>query len=544
MARMIPDAILSADAPLSERRCFNALRDGLDGSYTVLYDVAWVGRRNHEGSQGQCDFLVLHPSHGLLVIEAKGGTPRRETDGRWFSAGTSGDHVIEDPYMQANRSKFALRDYLRESGNAAAADACWGHAVWFPDARAPGDCGPNAHTDITLDYRARDAAGEAVRCAFGYWEGGQDRPALTAPGLDRVVRALARPVTLRAPLAVAMQGEAAEERRLTEEQYRFLGAIDRQRRISISGPAGSGKTMLAMEQCRRFAAAGLSTLYVCFNRRLANFVARELTDVPNIIADTFHGLVDRLAADAGIALPPPDDRTSEYFDQSSADILFDIAGKTGRRFGALVIDEAQDFHDWWLTALEALLEDDSREVVFLDSNQQIFGREARASLLAHSLRLTVNCRTTREIHRALAPYHIGDATECTGPEGRPPKHIDVTSDRNEAREVQRELFHLTSEDEVPLNRIVILTPRRETSHWKEGDRMGNFSLTWNDGRDEESQVLCATIQSFKGMESDIVLITEMSKVHREQERQMWYTALSRARHHVVVFDMAQDGAAL
>ena len=38
----------------------------------------------------------------------------------------------------------------------------------------------------------------------------------------------------------------------------------------------------------------------------------------------------------------------------------------------------------------------------------------------------------------------------------------------------------------------------------------------------------------------VVLITEMSKVHRNQEREMWYTALSRARHHVVVFDLA-DG---
>jgi hypothetical protein len=113
----------------------------------------------------------------------------------------------------------------------------------------------------------------------------------------------------------------------------------------------------------------------------------------------------------------------------------------------------------------------------------------------------------------------------------------VSSDRNEAREVQRELFQLTNTEGVALCRIVILTPRRETSAWKEGQKLGNFTLTWQDKRDANSQVLCATIQGFKGMESDVVFLTEMSKVHASQASQMWYTALSRARHQVVIFQM-------
>ena len=540
MARIIPDIIVSPDAPASERKCFDALRDSLDASYTVLYDVAWLGRGDHEGSQGQCDFLVLHPERGVLVIETKGGTPRRDVGGQWYSSGADAEHAIEDPYQQANRSKFALRDYVRRSDNAAVANTCWGHAVWFPDAKAPNDCGPNAHPAITLDYGANDDPQVAIERAFDYWAGLERGPSPGNDAVARVVRALGRPVTLRVPLAVAIQAEAAEERRLTEEQYRLLGMIDRQKRVSISGPAGSGKTMLAMEQCRRFSAAGLRTLYVCYNLRLAGFVSGELEAVVGVTASNFHELVETMAVEAGITLPPNDERTSEYFNQQSADILFDIAAAGDPLFDALVVDEAQDFHDWWLTALEALLDSEGREVIFLDSNQQIFGRQGRTALLEESLRLTVNCRTTKAIHRALAQYHIGDAVDCTGPDGRAPKHIAVNSDRNETREVQRELFHLTSEDEIALNRIVILTPRHATSHWKEGQGLGNFRLTWDDRRNEGTQVLCATIQSFKGMESDIVLITEMSKVRESQEREMWYTALSRARHHVVVFDLAED----
>ena len=50
-------------------------------------------------------------------------------------------------------------------------------------------------------------------------------------------------------------------------------------------------------------------------------------------------------------------------------------------------------------------------------------------------------------------------------------------------------------------------------------------------------ILASSIQSFKGMESDVVFVTEMSKVHSSQAIQMWYTACSRARHQLEIFDL-------
>jgi hypothetical protein len=170
MERMVPDEFPESVTARSERRCYEALRDRLDGSYTVLYGVPWVGRDEHEGQQGECDFMVLHPDRGALVIEVKGGTVRRDAGGRWTSSGADGDHAIDDPYAQANRSKWALRDYVRRAGHTSAAAACWGHAVWFSDARAPGDCGPDAPPEITLDYTAAEDPQSRIERRMGTGE--------------------------------------------------------------------------------------------------------------------------------------------------------------------------------------------------------------------------------------------------------------------------------------------------------------------------------------------------------------------------------------
>ena len=68
MARMIPESFPAGTDSDAERRVYQAL-EGIDGSYTALYEVAWLGRGDYEGTQGQCDFLVLHPSYrGPLTV--------------------------------------------------------------------------------------------------------------------------------------------------------------------------------------------------------------------------------------------------------------------------------------------------------------------------------------------------------------------------------------------------------------------------------------------------------------------------------------------
>ena len=73
--RFFPDK-LSYFRCASEKSVFQALKRTLaDGEYAVFYSVPWWVK-DSEGvllREREADFVLIHPRHGLLLIEVKGG---------------------------------------------------------------------------------------------------------------------------------------------------------------------------------------------------------------------------------------------------------------------------------------------------------------------------------------------------------------------------------------------------------------------------------------------------------------------------------------
>ena len=111
---------------------------------------------------------------------------------------------------------------------------------------------------------------------------------------------LARDVELRAPLAQRFREEQGELLRLTSEQAALLARSGKTRRMRVTGCAGSGKTMLALEQARRWRSReDRRVLFVCFNRGLQRHL-RELEKDSGIAFWTFHSLCVHLARRAKV----------------------------------------------------------------------------------------------------------------------------------------------------------------------------------------------------------------------------------------------------
>ena len=122
MAQMFPDRIPQSmrDDPGREAECtlHTALQNALPDPWLVFASVGWVLRRRADGaSQGEADFLLAHPEHGIVVLEVKGGLIGYDAaSGEWTSKSfTDTVHSIKDPVEQAHRNRRAIEKKLGEA---------------------------------------------------------------------------------------------------------------------------------------------------------------------------------------------------------------------------------------------------------------------------------------------------------------------------------------------------------------------------------------------------------------------------------------------
>ena len=91
------------------------------------------------------------------------------------------------------------------------------------------------------------------------------------------------------------------------------------------------------------------------------------------------------------------------------------------------------------------------------------------------------------------------------------------------------------------SQILILAPHRaQTLGIEDGETLGPWALNatpdWWEG-DKTGQVRFGTVQGFKGLEADVVVYLAPAYRHQDGPR-LRYTALSRARHRVVILEQA------
>lgn len=554
----------------AEQRATARLRAALDASWHLYPNVRWLGHAapGRPLRDGEADLVLAHPEHGVLVLEVKAGPVSRDAQGRWWSG--SKQHV-PGPFEQVEASQHALLEKLTGLPNwRAGSEPLAGHAVAFPDVELASAgqgarlLGPDADARLVLD---RDAlrTPEAIRAwvgqAFGAWEDGQHRRMpLGAHGMA-VLDELLAPVTHLRPL---LRGDVAEAEptvvALTAQQCRVLDGLRSARRQEILGCAGSGKTLLAAEKARRLAREGFRTLVVCFNRPLA----RELQDrlAPDIAAtgrlevSTFHGLCERLAAEAGVLPAAPEPRDRPWFEETLPAALDAAIPTLGERYQAIVVDEGQDFADGWLESLQLLLSD-QRDVfyVFHDPAQALYRPDVVASLDLPRFELFEDCRSAGPIHALAARFGSSDlATVALRPEGRTPELIEAEPGPATLEALRKLLHRLVSDEQLRPREIAVLTgvALAHSDVWHA--RVFGNQVLWNGHVDEAGRVLglaaeavpdqpstvirCDTVHRSKGLDWPVVVLVELRPDDPRLER-LLYVGLSRARHHVVVIGSAE-----
>jgi hypothetical protein len=553
----------------AERLVEGLLRAALPDGARLYANVRILARSRPTGPahDGEADIVLVHPDNGLLVIETKAGEPSRDAGGRWYL----GSRRLErSPFAQAEAAKHDLvRAIEALDGWGPSRQLRSGHAVAFPHAdlgTLPAGhalLGPDVDRAIVLDAEALSDAAHTRRAlerAWAFWVGDGSRgDALSAAQVALIDELLAPSATLRRFLRRDVEDDRQRLLEASRSQLFVLNQNRTKRMADVVGPAGSGKSLVAVEKARRLARDGWRTLYVCFNQPLATTVLREIEADPaspdlKPTVTTFHRLCEQLGTRAGVLAPKPDPITQAWWDESLPRALEEALDRMpDERFHAVIVDEGQDFQLEWLVLLQLLLANEADGVfwVFHDPGQALRHDDVVGQLgLGEPLELFEDHRSPAPIGRLAGQFYRGPIEPLIVTEsGRAPETVEAAPGGPTVEAVRKTLHRVIHDEHVRPWDIVVLsaTTASKSAVWAHR-RFGNVEL-WNGAIDGAGQsrglpadevpdepmddgvVLFETVRRFKGLERPVVILCELPEAD-ERLDQLLYTAFTRATTHL------------
>lgn len=553
---MIPASIDPNTPSPGEKDVFQRLAsDPLASDWTVIHSLDLP----HHVRQisGELDFVVLIPESGILCLEVKAAATISRREGLWYyGQEPKGDR--RGPFRQASDGMHSLRERLVKRHPAVGSAVFWSAVVlpyasldfqseeWHPwqlidSARYRSASLAESCQNVLA--RAREFL--AAKPTAGWFD--PESPVPSATDCEAIVRVL-RPdfEAFQSPRERRRQ-VSAELKRYTEEQFTALDAMTHNPRVIFEGPAGTGKTLLAIESARRAAAEGKRTLLVCFNRLLGSWLRHETESLGDrVTASTLHS---HMLALASLDRPPRTERDfwEEELPLLALDRLLDAEG--GDPFDLVLADEAQDFlEERYLDVLDVrlagglsggewrLFGDFERQSIYGSESSSLDSFRSRRGAGAPVYSLRTNCRNTPRVAtlvRFLSHLDPDYSSVRRSDDGIEPQLRFHAGDDDAPGALVRALTELRAEGYKGRD-IVVLSARASGSS---AERVTD--QPWCDrmrplGDSTGGHTLYGTIHAFKGLESPAVVVTDLDEVSGPQAEALFYIAVTRPTERLVL----------
>jgi hypothetical protein len=515
--RMIPGQV-GPSASRAENQIFDLLRGLEVPGWTYAFHS--LNLPEHARKRVcEIDFLLLG-ERGLLVLEAKGGLVSRR-EGIWYTRDLRGisHRLKESPFEQASTAMFGLETKLSQrAGRHLTSSTVFGYAAVFPDVRFT-TVSVEWEPEMVLDSTCMNTNSLSLKLdqLGSFWENKPGpRRRLSHEDVERYLNLLRQDFELVPSLQHLGRTIEAELVALTELQYRALDSYSRNPRLIFEGGAGTGKTMLAAEICRRAKGVAGRVLLTCRSAVLAGFM-RAQPGLEKVVTVPFHQIVD---------IP-----------KESIDLV--------------VVDEAQDIiNSVDLRLLDRVLNGglaNGRWVLLLDSNNQrglvgSYDDDAMAKLRSYrptEIDLVDNCRNTVEIVTATQHRTGADLGVTTAGHG-----IEVTVVRGSPSSVTEKLINILvqlEDEQILMNEITLLSPYSFTnsvfaslpSNWR--SRIDVLDLV-RLRAPTPGRIGFAQVSDFKGLESPFVILESAKSAEASALRALLYVGMTRARAALWLID--------
>ncbi|CUI05709.1 Superfamily I DNA and RNA helicases [Janthinobacterium sp. CG23_2] len=379
-----------------------------DAPYRIYHGVHWTNVENGFSVFGEIDFIIVAPSGRMLLIEQKSGLLNETADGLV-------QHYEGKPRKVANHLMRSIKGLTERFGSELSID----YLLYCPDyiVRNPHLAGIDPRHII--DATSKDRLANVIRDILPVTDG--------APGeqFEKVTRFPGNMLSLRPDPSAMIGNAAAMVARLSGGLATWARRLEfAPFRLRVAGTAGSGKTQLALAEYGAAIDAGLSPLYVCYNRPLADHIER-LVPAGGRVA-TFHMLSDAFLRAQGHI---PNYAAPGVWDEIEARMAGAELPESWK-YDVLIVDEGQDFSIAWRDILLRMLKADGRAIWLEDPNQNLYGRPAVPLPGWVKLHSDNNFRSPRQIVDMLAsigavhppveagsPFKGADIEELMYPEG-------------------------------------------------------------------------------------------------------------------------------
>jgi len=553
MARMIPPYISGKDSPPGEVEIFDLLRtDDLAENWIVLHslDIAHHVRQ----VQGEADFVVIVPGGAVVCLEVKSHhSVSRDDKGLWRMGNDPPE--ARGPFKQASQAMHSIREQFRSSELLKSVPFV--SAVIFSRCQFEVES-PEWDSWQVIDERkirnqgicqAISGSVKSARRKYAHsrnnWWFDESKKEPDSRQCDLIVKKLRPAFEQHISPRQRLEAQQKEMGKYTEEQFASLDLIQANDRIIFSGAAGTGKTYLAIEAARRGALAKRNVLFVCFNNLLGEWLKRELPSAEGkITTNTVHSFMRQVA---GIQVPkvPASDFWTKELPEAAIECLMN--GSTFvESFDQIVVDEAQDIcTESSLDFLELCLKGSLKGGKFLFfgdfERQRIFSGDDGLKLLEKrssvvKAELSVNCRNRPRVGAIAGlmsgfghPYKTflrpDDGIEATlkmyGSEEEQVKNVasQIDSCREQGYQLENIVILSTSGHDPIARRL----PTRFSNLISEG---GAFPVS--------GKIRSNTVHAFKGLESVVVILTDVSGLTDSYRRQLLYIGASRSTEKLII----------
>lgn len=573
-----------------EKRFAYRLEEKLEDDYLCWYDVAIGERTQHP------DFVVFHPSRGLLVLEVKDW--RLDTlhsmDKQQATIMTAhGIKHVLNPLEQARQYMYAITNRLERDSQLVWPNGSlkgkpffpYGHGVvlsnitrkQFDGARL-GEVLP-AHLVICQDEMTESVDAEAFQQRLWNMFPIKFKLQLSLPQIDRIrwhmfpeVRIGAQPDLFTEPGQKGV--EIPDVLRVMDlQQEQLARSLGEGHRI-IHGVAGSGKTLILGYRAEHLAkVCQRPILVLCYNKTLAAklasvMAAKGLQDKVHVV--NFHAWCVRQLEAYHVGKPPRNADLNAYFEACVERVIRSVEQKQipAAQYDAVLVDEGHDFRPEWFKLVVQMIHPDTDSLLVLyDDAQSIYHgpKKLRFSFSSVGVQakgrttiLKLNYRNTAEIlsvarafaDELLSPMDTEDDQAPTvqpmsaGRRGPKPLLVKLPTLRDEAAFIADKLLEANRLGSPWQTMAVIyrrygigqevaaMLSRKGIPFQWQQDKKQAFSPS-------HESVKLITMHSSKGLEFPLVLIPGLGAPAKEDntvqdEARLLYVAMTRATHELVM----------